>query len=470
MTFAEHEPESGATRASRPSLGFDGRVRIGFMVFGGMLALQSSQALDAAKFAYLGGGLICLAGALVAIWRSRASEAVRAASTWLVASAALCLLLGISFFVARASGTPVTDWVRDTAGYGLFATVPIFALDAQRSASRRLLVVFLVVAGTLGAVSWAIEWLGRREILDLPFDRLVFPSGQLPGMLYLFAMGTALTNGRRGERARWAALAGVIFGIFLLTGTRSSLLMAVAPIAMAAYAGKDRARSSVAQFAIHLIVAAAVVGAFQLTLALPGLLPEVAQQSAAPASTPTAGETATPEPNVIGDRFGSLPEVVTNPASDASIKERVAQYRAAAALFARSPLLGVGPGHPIEWIDVSGFPRDDYTADTPLVFPAKFGVLGLLVLGMMAYAFWFTLRMAVNRNPRSAVTLCLVGYAVSSLVGLPLGFPIEDKGASLALMLLLALALKENASSGDATFGGHAALVEPDAGRTPAAT
>ena len=69
---------------------------------------------------------------------------------WLAASAAIAALIVVSFAVARLNGTPFPDWLRDIAGYALFASVPVFALDAQASASRRLLVAMLVVADVLG--------------------------------------------------------------------------------------------------------------------------------------------------------------------------------------------------------------------------------------------------------------------------------------------------------------------------------
>lgn len=458
MTTTEVTPALKATQTNGV-LGFDGRVRIGFVVFGGMLALQSSQDLDGTKFAFLAGSFVCLVGALAAVWRARATPEVGRAIAWLGASAALTALLAVSFLVARANETPITDWVRDTAGYALFAAVPVFALDGQASATRKLLVGFLMTAGILGGLSWAIEWLNRRDIMDLPFDRLVFPSGQLPGMLYLFAIATAFTAGR----GRWAVLAGVILGLFLLTGTRSSLLMIVGPLVMAVYAGRDRIRSSLRLFLAHGVIAVGVMLVFQLALALPVFVAPGAGEPGSSGEAANAGPTATLGPDVLGDRFGSLPILVSNPASDASVQERLAQYGAAWALFVASPIVGVGPGHAIEWVDVSGYRRAEFTADTPLVLPAKFGLLGVLVMLGIVYAYVSTGRTALRRNPGSAITLTLVGYGVSTLVGLPLGFAVEDKGASLALMLLLALAFGEKAPPDP---GGATQSNEPDRSAT----
>jgi hypothetical protein len=436
---------SGVTRVDdvggtqRRALAFDGRVRIAFVIFGGMVALQSSSTLDATKLLYLVGTALCLLGAVAAVWGARRTLEVSLRTPWIGVSAALAVLVAMSFLIARSAGTSSTDWLRDVAAYALFATVPIFAFDAEASTSRKLLVAMLIAAGFLGGLSWAVEWLSRRQILELPISRVVFPSPQLPSMLYTFAMAAALTAGPR--RGAWAVLAGVVLGLFLLTGTRSSLLLLVGPLVMAVLMGRARWWTSVRSIALHGVASAAVILIFQLALGL-GRMEGEPGNSGEPGQSAPAGPST---PSVVGDRFGSLPGVIGNLASDPSFKERLAQYEAAWALFVSSPVVGVGPGHPIEWIDVSGYPRTGWTADTPLVMPAKFGLLGILIFLGAGVAYSSTVLLALRRDRRSAITLTLVGFGVWTIVGLPLGFPVEDKGASLALMLLLALAFAERA-------------------------
>jgi hypothetical protein len=303
----------------------------------------------------------------------------------------------------------------------------------------------LVLAGLLGGVSWAVEWLSRRQIVDVPLARIVFPSGQLPGLLYLFAIATALTGGRRS--AVWALLAGVILGLFLITGTRSSLLLLIGPLAMVALIGRARIGLALRSVVLHGVSAAVVLLAFQFALALPVLL-ETGRSTSLPGSPNEPGgpgRTPPTVPTIVDEHIGSLPGLVENPAADPSVKERVAQYEAAWALIRSSPIVGVGPGHSIEWVNVSGHLRSGYTADTPLVMPAKFGLLGVIVFSGTALAYAMTLQTALRRDRRSAVSLTLVGFGLVLLVTLPLGFAVEDKGASFALILLLALAFAEPA-------------------------
>jgi O-antigen ligase len=130
-------------------------------------------------------------------------------------------------------------------------------------------------------------------------------------------------------------------------------------------------------------------------------------------------------------------------ASDPSLTERVAQYSAAWQLFLSSPVIGVGPGHSIEWTNVSGISRREFTADTPLVLPAKFGVVGTIVVLLLVIAY---LRLAVRRGRRegwNAGQLALLGYGVFAVVSLPLGMPLEDKAFSFGLTALVAFALIE---------------------------
>jgi hypothetical protein len=432
MTPTARPPSLWRTQAA----GWGAKLRLPFVVFGGMLALQSSADLDATKLIYLAGTAICLAGALVSAWRQRGTYEARQLAPWFLGSAALVAMLVVSFPISSANGTPAMAWLRDAATYGLFAAVPVFALDAHLTLSRRALLTILVIAGLAGGLSWAVEWLARRDIVELPLSRILLPTGQLPTALYVFASAAALSSRRF---ASWAVLAGVVLGLFLVTGTRSSLILLAGPLAMVVAAGWQRAMAAFRPLALHAFVAVFVVVVFQVSLSAAAAdpLPDDGGGSPAPGPAETSG------PDVIGDRFGSLPDLLGSPASDASIRERAAQYQAAWSLFVRSPVWGVGPGHPIEWIDVSGIRRDEFTADTPMVLPAKFGGIGVAVFAVIAYAFVSVAIAAFRRAGPSRVPLSLIGYGSVAAVGLPLGFLPEDKGASMALMILVALSLVE---------------------------
>jgi hypothetical protein len=103
----------------------------------------------------------------------------------------------------------------------------------------------------------------------------------------------------------------------------------------------------------------------------------------------------------------------------------------------------VGPGHTFEWRDVSGFQHSTLNPDTSVSLLAKFGVLGLgaVVAGIIGYAF-FLARLA--RHARASVAhLALSGYAAVVVARAMLQLPFDDKGLALALVILVALALRE---------------------------
>lgn len=453
MKTADPARDGEVGHASELPFSLGGALRVAFVLFGGMLALQSSDRLDLPKVLYLAGGIICLTGGLGALSRRRTSSAVGRALPWLASSGALVALLALSFVVAQSNGTPVMDWLRDVAGYALFAAVPVFALDAQGSTPRRVIVIVLVAVGLLGGLSWAVEWLERRHIVDLPVARLLFPSAYLPATLYIFAAGAGLVETRR--RRMWLLIAGVTLALFLITGTRSSLLLLAAPIGMAVFLGWGRLPSSAVAVISHAALAGVLVFAFQLVL----LLPEPVTPVNEPGSSEPAATAAT---EVVTERLGSIPSLVESPASDPSMRERVAQYWAAWALFASSPIVGVGPGHTIEWTNVSGQLESGYAADTPLVMPAKFGIVGVGVFVGFAVAYWRTVRIALSRDRRSPITLALIGYGVWAIATLPLGFLVEDKGASLGLILLLALALGSGTTDSAVTLRTASPPPSPD--------
>lgn len=413
------------------------RATVGLIVVlvGGMLTLQSSPGIDTVKLGYLAVAFIAFAAAAWSIWRDVTLE-MSVARPWLLMSLAFWVVLALSFVVSRAEGTPPGDWARDAVTYALFASVPIFALDAGWSAPRRSVLALLVSVGVLGALSWATHWIQLRNIADLPFSRLLFPSPQVPAALYLFAMAAAIYKGRDG--GRWAVLAGLVLGSFFVTGTRSSLLLLAGPLVMTVIAGRERARTSVAWLAAHGSVAVAIVLAFQAALWLPSIAVPLLPS---PAPTAVTGGGPTAPPNIIGERIGTIGSLTTNPLGDPSLRERIAQYEAAFELFLRSPVIGVGPGHQIEWTDVSNLQRSAFTADTPVVYLVKFGLVGLVPLGLLLWAYVGLLRMLLGRVGRSASALTLVAYGGLAVIGLPLGFPIEDKGTSFALMLILALCI-----------------------------
>jgi hypothetical protein len=440
-----------------------GVIRLAIIVVGGLVVLQSSPGLGLPKIAYLVVAGVVAAGSVRNIWRLRDSPIFDAVRPWLIVSGLLILLIAISLPVSLANGTPIAQWLRDASTYGLFAAAPVFALDAAASGRRGLLLGLTVAFASLGALSFGIYWITLRNLAALPFSQLVLPTASLPTVLFLVSLAAAIVD--RPRRLAWILLGGITLGLFLVTGTRSALLILAAVPVIVVMAGRPGWRgSAVASISIAAVAAVFVVtvqaGFVSASRQLPppidvatptNAAPTTAGAStsgpppvgASPAATPSPTPLTLPPPtNPNANVLQRIRDFLASPARDGSIRERVIQYGVAWELFASSPVLGVGLGHPFAWTRLDGSSRVDFTADTPLVLPAKLGILGVAWLALLA-AVWVTF---VRRLRRTGVTipgLVMAGWATVIVALAWTGMAVEDKGFSFALMLVLALGLIE---------------------------
>ncbi len=210
---------------------WNGTTRALLVVFGGLLILQSSDRLDALKVGYLLVAGIAAAGSVASVWRARSEPATIAMRPWLVASAVIVGLVALSLPVALINGATISNWLRDGAVYVLLAAAPWIAIDLARSASPNLILGAGLLAGLLGVASFVVVWVQRRQLIDLPIDRLTLPSMTLGAAAYCIAVALAVRS-RGWKRAGWIVLSMGILAAFLLTGTRTSFVLLAAPTAV----------------------------------------------------------------------------------------------------------------------------------------------------------------------------------------------------------------------------------------------
>jgi O-antigen ligase len=393
----------------------DARVRILFLVFGGLLTLQSSGGLGSVKLLYLAGILVSFTGALFRFSQSRDVSLRAFAAPLLRVSVAMSALIAISFLVAKGQGVLRVDWIRDVAPYVLFATAPIFALDAQWAFRRRGLIRLLVVAGLVATASFSTHWLQQRHIAHLPFSQFALSSFFFPAALFAYAIAAALHARRR--RIRWLFLAGLVFALLVVTGTRSTLLLALAPVVVAfgarRYLSARFVRLVLLAPAAALVIAVAVFSVVQVTHA----------------ST-----------SAISKRITILKDTGTS--SDASYRDRQAQARAARDVFSAHPVFGTGPGTYFSWHMQGVGERSDFIIDSPLDFPAKFGLVGLAVILFLVLEYGSFMKAAFRFDHPRPETLALAAFAALAVFDSYLTNPLEDKGCTLGLVLLLALVFR----------------------------
>lgn len=403
---------------------WNGAVRAAVVVFGGVLVLQSSPTLDPPKVAYLILAVTAALSSAVVVWRA-ARDGTLVDRRVPFASVLLLVLLAASLPVALAQGTSVSLWLRDAATYGLFGFAAFFAADLERSTSRPWILGLFVTAGLLVTGGFTVEWMDRRDILRLTLPWTPLPSGALPSALFATASAFALRSDRRFA---WAILAGVLLASFLLIGTRSRLPLVALPFLLVALSGRRQWRKQLPSVAALAATTVIVFAAAVLALgALSG-------QREDPVTTVNAGK--------LGERIGSIGDLVRNPAGDPSFQERIAQTKAAWNVFISSPIVGTGPGHEISWTNSVGREESGYYLDTPVMELAKFGIVGLAVGLVWIGAFALVIRDGIRRARDSPEVLALIGYSVILVYSLPLSPPTQDKGTALALIFLIALIIR----------------------------
>jgi hypothetical protein len=194
------------------------RARVVYIIFGGLLIFQSSSQLDSKKMLFLMGASLAFGAALFSSRKLVSTPAYADLRPLFGFSLTFFALVLISFPVAKYYGTSNKDWLRDVSPYVLVACAPLFALDAQASMSTRALRRLFAIAGTVGTIAFAAQWLTNRGIANLKSVAIGLPTFLLGGAV--FAYGIAIVLGGRRGRLRWLVLSGLIFALFLSTGTR----------------------------------------------------------------------------------------------------------------------------------------------------------------------------------------------------------------------------------------------------------
>jgi hypothetical protein len=398
----------------------DGRVRLPFLVFGGLLALQSSQDVNLLKVLYLAGVGIALAGSVRRLEAAAADKGLRSVKTrpLIVVSALLLAMIGLSFPLAMAYGTSPDAWLRDGSAYLLFAAAIVVGVDAAASYSSRAIVWLLVVAGLISTLSFTVQWVGSgwRGLADLPLQRLVLSSFFLPAAIFTYASVRSVFNGARAS-IPWVACAGIVAALMLVTGTRSSLLLAIGPAAGLWFYRKKGHRVEARLLTLGALLAIGIVAFLQF-----GAI---------------GGDTSR-----LLARFESIGSLLGNPGSDPSLLDRLAQTNAGLQAFLSAPITGVGAGHLFRWQDGIGLARESFILDAPTAFPAKFGLTGMVVAVAAAVLMIRWPRASASRSPVAAAAW--TGFmALCATWFLLFGSPWEDKGFSLAVALLIALVSRD---------------------------
>lgn len=406
------EPAVGAFPAAALVAGLllaQPKVRTAFIIFGGLFALQSSSGVSVTKVAYGAGLVLCAAHSIRSIRQlePEAQELVR--SLW--RSSALVLpVLAIGLVTGLANHNGMSAIARDAISYALLAYVPLFVIDCAATGPR-FANGLLISAGVVATIIFTLDWLSRRGYAATP--KLGLSSFVLVAILFAYAFARSQLD------SRWILVAGTTIVSMLATGTRSSVLFLLAPLAMVLVPtvkpGRRLARATAAAVILLACVAGAVKAGFISTTS-----------------------------------FDRLTGANGNLSLNYSVGAREGLQQTAIKLIDESPVFGNGLGTSFSFTNLySGeFLRDLPTSDTILTTAARFGWLGLVafvwIVAALATAPW----RRGFRDPAALTAIgllpVLAGYAV-------VASPLEDKGLALGLMLLVGASIAGSHESVDAS-------------------
>lgn len=390
-------------------------ARLLFVVVGAMLVLNVSDSLSPSKIGYLLGCGVVVAIALYRLPSLRRSESYAEARTLLRLSFFFAAFVALETALAVSAGADPSGVLRESAAYLLFASAPLLALDARNSSRSHLIGPIFVVVALVGTLSYTVDWVTYRGIAQLPIDRIAL-AGALPAALFCY-LSAGFLLGRR--RTLWAVAAGLVLALLVVTGNRSGAVFLVGPLAMSFMGGRGRWKRAIRLAVVGTLVAASA----GLAIGLIGRAFDI-------------------DTSYLTRRYESLLHP-SDLRSDRSVKVRLAQTRTAWDLFRSHMIFGVGPGYEFVWHDpLTVLPKSSPDIDSPLQFPAKFGVLGAVFLLSFLIAYG-SLLLRLNRLP-TVYRAAAFGFAAIELAWVFVGSPMSDKGTALGLMMLLALSLSNN--------------------------
>jgi hypothetical protein len=395
-------------------------ARLAFVVVGGMIVLNSSSELSLSKGIYAAGCIVAVSAALLRLPSLRDTAAFSEVRTLLRLSFLLALCVIAETVLAFAAGIPLADAVRDSSSYVLFACVPLLALDAATSVRHDLVVPIFVLVGTIATASYALQWIARRELAELTVERLTL-AATLPAALFSY-LSAGLLWRRRRWRLLWAVGAGGVLALLLVTGNRANLIFLLSPLAIVVMGHRERLRRLVTLAVVTPLVVVFAWVSFSYVVDALGV-----------------------DTYRLAQRYETLahPEELLY---SQSAEIRLAGTRVAWEALRAHPWFGVGPGYSFTWVDpIDGTGRAGPHIDTPLLFPSKFGLVGLALVLAVAVGYGSLLR-SLLRDP-DIYRVAALGFAVSQVAwALVEASPIDSNGFTFGLLMLVAISLPHGRS------------------------
>lgn len=397
-------------------LAVEPRNRLPLVVLGWMATFGYSAELSAVKFAFIGFCVVVAGLSTLECYRFSAGTPrgfIRAAMTVAGAIGVVSLL---AWVVGVIGGANPVDASRDSAAYLLFAvTIPV-AVEAGVVLRRQTLVRLIVACGLLSALSFFVTNTSARGVNQ--FSAFTPWLGSLLLAIPVASMAFARAVYSRGlSRALWWSCFLFVTGLVLASGTRTGLILLAPAAVVSVVPATHHARRSTA----IALLTASIAGIY---LSLVTVFSRLV------------------DPDFIAKRLGFLLDFSIDAfVADRSAQWRVERYYRALSYFKGQPVLGKGFGTITAYERLDETQAVSFYLDTPLLVPAKFGIVGTVALAVCVFVLAHVSLGWCSHKEVSVDQLAILGFMAGTVAALPLSAVLEDKGYVLGLCLVLALGI-----------------------------
>lgn len=398
-------------------------LRASAVVFGTLFLFQNEEVPGTVKLAFVAA---CWIFGLVSIKRIRQAtdgndKKLKRIAKGSFASAAILAGLPIATLLQIGfTGATLEAWVRDAVGYLLLPVAILVGLDAALSLSPRSKWTLALTASTLAAASSLGTWLMRRGGAELGFAQLGVATS-LPVFVGIALCLAMYFNGAR-RHLWWLLAALTLIGLLVATGGRQPVLFATIAIALGAiFAGGN-----------YIQRLSRVAGVALATVLTYGIVITTSEQF--------GGGIAARRLDFFDRLFDDGWSAVT---ADGSIVDRTNAYAWTLEIWLQNPIFGRGLGLPFPSVRSGVVDDGAFTLDTPLVGLAKFGIIGTLAisLGIIAILLLGSAGRGLHKDSRINRATFLVVASGLLLATVPNGFPPENRGFPLFVLLFLMIAI-----------------------------
>ncbi|WP_445190277.1 O-antigen ligase family protein [Pseudonocardia sp. Cha107L01] len=218
------------------------------------------------------------------------------------------------------------------------------------------------------------------------------------------------------RRWTWAATSVIILVAMLMTGSRTNLVL------LAAFAGVVGSAHNCRLSPRKILGLLAGVGLTILVV------------------TPVVAQFFVSDPTFLEGRLNEALTVVVGDANaDGSYEARRAAYDLTAEAFINHIAFGTGPGYLYTLP-----PATTFGLDAPGIVPAKFGLIGIVIIGSFLASVAITVK-KIRRScgPSPGITSAC-GWTAVLITLIPFGPWIEDKGFAVALTILFGIIIADS--------------------------